>query len=146
MMPMHFAIIVARFNSEITDKLLAGAQFAFREARVADSAVEVVRVPGAFELPLVAKTMAATGKYAAVVCLGAVIRGDTNHYDYVCRAATDGILQAGMETGVPIIFGVLTCEDDEQALARAGGAEGNKGADAALAAIEMANLIERLRS
>jgi 6,7-dimethyl-8-ribityllumazine synthase len=145
-MTTRFAVIAARFNQEITDKLLAGAMSAFQASKIPESSIEVVRVPGAFELPLVAKTMAATGKFAAVICLGAVIRGDTDHYDYVCRAATDGILQAGMNTGVPIIFGVLTCETDEQALARAGGAEGNKGADAACAAIEMANLIERLRS
>ncbi len=136
----RFAIIAAKFNVEIVDKLLAGAVATLREHGVPDTAVEVVWVPGAFELPLVAKTLAATGNYAAVICLGAVIRGDTDHYDYVCQAATHGILQAGMETGVPIIFGVLTCDTEEQALERTGGAHGNKGADAAIAAIEMARL------
>ena len=101
-------------------------------------------MPGAFELPLMAKSLAKTGRYAAVICLGAVIRGDTDHYEYVCRAATDGILQAGMETGVPVIFGVLTCDSEELALARVGGIHGNKGADAALAAIEMSHLLQQI--
>jgi 6,7-dimethyl-8-ribityllumazine synthase len=145
-MPARYAIVVARFNSEVTDKLLAGAVGAFREQGICDDALTTVRVPGAFELPLVARALAAGGQYAAVVCLGAVIRGDTDHYDYVCRAATDGILRAGMDTGVPVIFGVLTCDTDEQAAARTGGAHGNKGADAARAAVEMAGLMASIRA
>src|SRR5262249_51306360 len=102
---MQFAIIVANFNAEIVDKLLAGATEALRQKGVAQDAVEVYRVPGAFELPLMSKTLAQTNRFSGVICLGAVIRGDTDHYDYVCQAATHGILQAGLETGVPVIFG-----------------------------------------
>jgi 6,7-dimethyl-8-ribityllumazine synthase len=145
-MSAQYAIVVARFNDEVTDKLLAGAVGAFRELGVGEDSLTTVRVPGAFELPLVARTLAASGRYAAVVCLGAVIRGDTDHYDYVCRAATDGILRAGMDTGIPVIFGVLTCDTDEQAAARTGGAHGNKGADAARAAVEMAGLMASIRA
>ncbi len=136
----RYAIIAAKFNVEIVDKLLSGAVATLREQGVPDAAVEILWVPGAFELPLTAKTLAATGEYVAVICLGAVIRGDTDHYDYVCQAATHGILQAGMETGVPIIFGVLTCDTEGQALERTGGAHGNKGVDAAISAVEMATL------
>jgi 6,7-dimethyl-8-ribityllumazine synthase len=135
------AVIAAKFNAEIVDKLLAGAVATLRDQGVPDEAVEVYRVPGAFELPFLAKSLAQTNRYAAVICLGAVIRGDTDHYDYVCQAATHGILQAGMETGVPVIFGVLTCDTDEQATERAGGAQGNKGADAAMAALAMTQLV-----
>ena len=111
---------------------------------MANDAVDLVWVPGAFELPLVAQKLAGSNKYAAIICLGAVIRGDTDHYDYVCKAAAEGILQAGLATGVPILFGVLTCDTDEQALDRAGGKAGNKGADVALAALEMADLMRQL--
>jgi 6,7-dimethyl-8-ribityllumazine synthase len=138
------AVIAAKFNGEIVEKLLAGATQTLRQRGVPDNCVEVYHVPGAFELPLMAKSLAKTGRYAAVICLGAVIRGDTDHYEYVCRAATDGILQAGMETGVPVIFGVLTCDSEELALARVGGIHGNKGADAALAAIEMSHLLQQI--
>ena len=138
----RFAIVAAKFNAEIVDKLLDGALLVLREHGIPDSEVEVMRVPGAFELPFMAKSLAATSKYQAVICLGAVIRGDTDHYDYVCQAAAHGIMQAGLDTGVPIIFGVLTCDTEEQAMARAGGAHGNKGADAAIAAIEMAALLK----
>ena len=138
--PGRFAIVAARFNGLVVDALVTGAHDALVRLGVKADAIDLVRVPGSFELPLVAKTLAATGDYAAVICLGAVVRGDTDHYDYVCQAATHGILQAGMETGVPIIFGVLTCDTEEQALERTGGALGNKGADAAIAAIEMARL------
>ena len=103
----RYAIIASRFNSEITDKLVAGALGAFGEHGVPIDTITVVRVPGAFEIPITAKRLASSGKYAAIVCLGAVINGDTDHYEYVCRAAADGILQAGMETGVPVMFGVL---------------------------------------
>ncbi|MFL5331077.1 MAG: 6,7-dimethyl-8-ribityllumazine synthase [Gemmataceae bacterium] len=140
----RFAVIVARFNSEITEKLLAGSVQAFGAEGVPHDLLEVIHVPGAFELPLVAKTMALSGQYAAIVCLGAVIRGDTDHYDYVCQAAMHGILLAGLETGIPVIFGVLTCNTDEQALARCGGAEGNKGADAARAAIEITKVMQQI--
>jgi 6,7-dimethyl-8-ribityllumazine synthase len=138
-----YAVIAAKFNAEVVDKLLEGAIKALREHGVPDSAIELVRVPGAFELPFTAKMLAFSSKYAAVICLGAVIRGETEHYDYVCDAAAHGIMQAGLDTGVPIIFGVLTCNTEEQAMARAGGAHGNKGADAALAAIEMATLLNK---
>lgn len=137
----RYAVVAARFNEEIVGRLLEGAKAAFRAESVDESNVDIVHVPGSFELPLMAKRLAESGKYAAIVCLGAVIKGDTDHYEFVCRAATDGILRAGMDTGVPVIFGVLTCETEELALDRAGGMEGNKGADAARAAIEMAKLM-----
>src|SRR5262245_49733696 len=140
----RFAIIAAKFNSEIVDALLAGALDGFSRHGVAADRIDVVRVPGAFEIPLVAHTLADSGKYAAVVCLGAVIKGDTDHYEYVCRAATDGISQAAIGCGIPVMFGVLTCTTEEQALDRAGGKEGNKGFDCAVAAIEMANLMKKL--
>jgi 6,7-dimethyl-8-ribityllumazine synthase len=141
-----FAVVAARYNSVIVDALLSGALDAFRRQGVGEDRVDVVKVPGSFELPLVAQEMAKTGKYAAVVCLGCVIRGDTDHYEYVCRAATDGILQAGLSTGVPVIFGVLTCETMDQAVDRAGGKAGNKGAEAAATAMEMADLLAKIRS
>jgi len=140
----RFAIIVSRFNREIVDKLHAGAIAELARQNVAPEMIDEFHVPGAFELPLLAKRLAESNKYAAVICLGAVIKGDTDHYEYVCRAATDGIMHAGLQTGVPIIFGVLTCQTDEQALARAGGSEGNKGADAAHAAVDMAGLMQQL--
>jgi 6,7-dimethyl-8-ribityllumazine synthase len=140
----RFAVVAARFNLEIVDALVAGALDAFRQHGVADDAVDLVRVPGAFEIPLTAKRLAESNRYAAIVCLGAVIRGDTDHYDYVAAAATDGILHAGLTSGTPVIFGVLTCEKWKQAVARAGGKAGNKGFDAAVTAVEMANLIKRL--
>ena len=111
---------------------------------VAEEAIHLVRVPGSFELPLIAERLAQSGQYAAVICLGAVIRGETDHYDFVATAAADGVAQAALNTGVPVIFGVLTCDTLEQALSRAGPNAGNKGAEAALAAIEMANLLQKL--
>ncbi|MBX7104298.1 MAG: 6,7-dimethyl-8-ribityllumazine synthase [Gemmataceae bacterium] len=140
----RYAIVAARFNAEVVDKLLSGAREAFAQLNVPESHVDVRRVPGAFELPLVAKVLAETGRYAAVVCLGAVIRGDTDHYDYVCQAATQGILRVGLDTGIPVIFGVLTCDTDEQAAARTGGAHGNKGADAARAAFDTVAVIRQI--
>ncbi len=140
----RFAIIASHFNDDIVSRLLAGAVDGFRKHGVGDDAVDIIRVPGSFEIPLVAKRLAIGNRYAAVVCLGAVIRGDTDHYDYVCRAATDGILHVGLATGMPVIFGVLTCETEEQALERAGGKEGNKGYDAAVSAIQMVNLLRQL--
>jgi 6,7-dimethyl-8-ribityllumazine synthase len=138
----RFAVVAARFNAEVVDRLLDGALAALKGHGVAD--VDVVRVPGAFELPLLAQRLAKSGRYAAMICLGAVIRGDTDHYDYVCRAATDGILRVGLECDLPVIFGVLTCATEEQAFDRAGGKDGNKGADAAAAAVEMVNLLRKL--
>ena len=140
----RFAIVASKFNHEIVEKLVVGAKDALRRHGIADDAIDLAWVPGAFELPLIAQKLADTRKYAAVICLGAVIRGDTDHYDYVCIAATEGILQAGLSTGVPVLFGVLTCDTDEQAHDRAGGKAGNKGADVALAAIEMVNLLKLL--
>jgi 6,7-dimethyl-8-ribityllumazine synthase len=140
----RFAIAASKFNDAIVARLVTGAMDALRKYRVADDAFDLVMVPGAFELPIVARRLASSKKYAAVICLGAVIKGDTDHYEYVCKAATEGILQAGMITGVPVLFGVLTCETEQQALERAGGKEGNKGFDVAVAAIEMVNLLKQL--
>ena len=143
---LRFAVVVARFNAIITEKLLEGALGALRRYGVAEESIDVVHVPGSFEVPLTAKVAAGSGRYAGVVCLGAVIRGDTDHYTYVAGGAAGGIGSAALETEVPVIFGVLTTETLEQALDRAGGKAGNKGADAAVAAIEMANLLKELRS
>src|SRR5436189_2125170 len=140
----RFAVVAARFNSAIVDALLAGALDGLKRYGVADDAIDVARVPGSFEVPLVAQRMAATKRYAAVICLGAVIKGDTDHYDHVAGAATSGVAQAALATGVPVIFGVLTCDTLEQAVNRAGGKAGNKGFEAAVTAIEMANLMRRL--
>jgi 6,7-dimethyl-8-ribityllumazine synthase len=140
----RFAIVAAKFNAEIVDALLTGALDAFRTHNVPEDRIDVVRVPGAFELPLVSQELGQSGKYAAIVCLGAVIKGDTDHYEYVCRAATDGILAASLACAIPIIFGVLTCTTEEQALDRAGGKHGNKGFDCAVTAIEMVNLMKKL--
>lgn len=139
-----FGIVVSRFNEFITTKLLDGALDALRRHGVDSDRVTVAWCPGSVEIPLVAKTMAASGKYAAVVTLGAVIRGETSHYDLVCSAVSGGTAQASLETGVPIIFGVITTDTVEQAVARAGSKAGNKGADAAVAAIEMVNLLRQL--
>ncbi|MBI2807128.1 MAG: 6,7-dimethyl-8-ribityllumazine synthase [Planctomycetes bacterium] len=140
----RFAIVASKFNLEIVARLVGGAKDALQKYRVAEEAIDLLFVPGAFELPLVARRLANSKKYVAVICLGAVIHGDTDHYDYVCKAAADGILQAGLMTGVPVLFGVLTCDTEEQAYARAGGKDGNKGTDVALAAIEMVNLLRQL--
>ena len=139
----RFAIVASKFNREIVDKLVAGALAGFQQNQVNSNRIDLFWVPGAFEIPLVAQNLADhLDHYVAILGLGAVIRGDTDHYDFVARAAADGILQAGLNTGVPVIFGVLTCATEEQALARAGGEHGNKGYDAALTAIEMANLLQ----
>jgi 6,7-dimethyl-8-ribityllumazine synthase len=140
----RFAIVAARFNSLIVDQLVAGAMDAFRRHGVSEDRIDLVRVPGAFEIPLIAQRFAVEGDYAAVVTLGCVIRGDTDHYDHVAGSATSGILNAGLNTGIPVIFGVLTCDTLEQAMHRAGAKAGNKGFEAALAAIEMANLMVKL--
>src|SRR5262249_40227922 len=124
--------------------LVAGAVDGLKRHGVADEAIDVVRVPGSLEIPLVAKRLAASGAYAAVICLGAIIRGDTDHYDHVAAGSASGVAEAGLSTGVPVIFGILTCDTLEQAINRAGAKSGNKGFDAALAAIEMVNLIGQL--
>lgn len=141
---LKFALVVARFNELVTERLLDGARDALRRHGVADDAVDVARVPGAFEIPLAAKTLAQSGRYDAVICLGAVIRGATPHFDYVASNVASGIAQAARETKLPILFGVLTTDTIEQALERAGAKAGNKGFDAAVAAIEMANLMRAL--
>lgn len=142
--PGRFAVVAARFNKFVVDQLLSGVFDAFRRHQVADDKVDVAWVPGSFEIPLAAKKLAETKKYAAVIALGTIIKGDTDHYDHVASGATNGILQAGLSTGVPVIFGVLTCETLEQAQHRAGGKAGNKGYEAAVTAIEMANLLRQI--
>jgi 6,7-dimethyl-8-ribityllumazine synthase len=140
----RFAIIVSRFNEFVTSRLLGGAKDVFARHGVAEGDVDVIWSPGSFEIPLVCQKAAATGNYVAVVCVGAVIRGGTDHYQYIAAEVTKGIASVGLSTGVPCIFGVLTCDTIEQAIERAGAKAGNKGADAALAAIEMANLLAAL--
>ena len=141
-----FAIIVSRFNEFVTNKLLGGAVDAFTRHGVKESDIEVVWSPGSFEIPLLAQRLAGSGRYAAVVCLGAVLRGGTDHHQYIASEVTKGVAAASLATGVPCIFGVLTCDTVEQAVERAGTKSGNKGADAAVAAIEMANLLNQLPS
>ncbi len=140
-----FGIIVARFNSFISDKLLDGALDSLLRSGAADDDIDVVRVPGAFEIPLIAKKMATSQKYDAVICLGVVIRGATPHFDVVVNEVSKGSAQVGLDTGVPIIFGVLTTETIEQAIERSGTKAGNKGSEVAVAAIEMANLISQFQ-
>jgi 6,7-dimethyl-8-ribityllumazine synthase len=141
---MRIAVVVARFNEPITSALLEGARRALTAANVADDDVTVAWVPGAFELPLVAKSLATSGRCDAVVCLGAVIRGDTPHFDYVAGEAARGLQEAALATGVPIVFGVLTTDTRQQALDRVGGCEGHKGEEAAHTALEMVELLRRL--
>ncbi|MBI3179028.1 MAG: 6,7-dimethyl-8-ribityllumazine synthase [Deltaproteobacteria bacterium] len=143
---LRFAVVASRFNGIITERLLTGALDAFRRHGVDAAAIDVAWTPGAFELPLVAKKLAATGQYAAVLALGAVIRGDTAHFEHVAAQAAAGIARAALDTGVPVIFGVLTTDTLEQATDRAGGKGGNKGFAAAVAAIEMAQLVRALPS
>jgi 6,7-dimethyl-8-ribityllumazine synthase len=139
-----FAVVVSRFNEFITSKLLGGALDALKRHHVPEEQVDVVWSPGSFEVPLLAKRLAASGQYAAVVCVGAVIRGGTDHHQYIAAEAAKGVAQASLQTGVPCIFGILTCETVEQAVDRAGAKAGNKGAEAAAAAIEMVNLLGQL--
>lgn len=139
-----FCIIISRFNEFIGGKLLSGALDELKRHGVENSNIDVVWCPGAFEIPLVAKKCAKSGKYSSIITLGAVIKGSTSHYDYVCAEVSKGIASVSLETGVPVIFGVLTTENLEQAIERAGTKAGNKGADAAKSAIEMANLIKTL--
>ncbi|MDK3844577.1 6,7-dimethyl-8-ribityllumazine synthase [Staphylococcus pseudintermedius] len=143
---LKIGVVVSRFNDLITGRLLDGAQDALKRHQVAEDSIDVAYVPGAFELPIVAKKMAQTGKYDAVVTLGCVIRGATSHYDYVCNEAAKGIAKASDDTGVPVIFGVLTTENIEQAIERAGTKAGNKGAESAVGAIEMANLLRQMNA
>jgi 6,7-dimethyl-8-ribityllumazine synthase len=140
------AIVVSRFNGDVTSQLLDGALEALEEAGVARDAIDVVPVPGAFELPLGAMALARTRRYACVLALGCVIRGDTPHFEYVAGEAASGLQLAALETGVPVSFGVLTCDTRAQAEDRAGGRQGNKGAEAARSALEMADLLARLRA
>jgi 6,7-dimethyl-8-ribityllumazine synthase len=141
---LKIAIVVARFNEFITSKLLGGSEDALRRHGVEEENVTVAWVPGAFELPLVAKKLAESGKYDAVITLGTVIRGATTHYDYVCNETAKGVSKASLETGVPVVFGLLTTESIEQAIERAGTKAGNKGYEAAVTAIEMSNLLKAL--
>ncbi|MGO3017835.1 MAG: 6,7-dimethyl-8-ribityllumazine synthase [Anaerococcus sp.] len=138
-----YAVIVARFNHFITDRLVDGCLDTLKRHQVKDENIDIIRVPGAFEIPLVAKK-AAMKDYDGVICLGAVIRGQTSHYDYVCSEVSKGIANVGLESGKPIIFGVITTDTIEQAVERAGTKAGNKGSDAALSAIEMVNLLDVL--
>lgn len=141
-----FALLVTRFNSLITERLLAGALDALTRTGCAPEDIELVRLPGSWELPLVAREVALKRRHDAIICLSAVIRGDTPHYEYIASEAAKGLAQTALEHGVPICFGVLTCDTLEQALDRAGAKSGNKGFDAAMAAVEMVNLLRRLRS
>jgi len=142
---LRFAIVVSRFNSFITERLLSGAMDALKRTGADAGQIDTVRVPGAWEIPLVAAELARQHRYDAVICLSAVIRGETPHFDYVAGEAAKGIAQAAAETGVPVAFGVLTANTMEQAIDRAGGKSGNKGFDAAMTAIEMAHLMRALR-
>jgi 6,7-dimethyl-8-ribityllumazine synthase len=141
---MRVGIVVARFNSLVTDRLLAGALDALARYGVNDGETTVVRVPGSLEIPVVARQLATSGGFDAVICLGAVVRGATAHFDYVASGVASGVAGAALEAGKPIIFGVLTCDTMEQALDRAGGKAGNKGFDAAVTAIEMVNVMRAL--
>ncbi|RJP35807.1 MAG: 6,7-dimethyl-8-ribityllumazine synthase [Phycisphaerales bacterium] len=141
---VRFAIVVARFNSFITDRLLAGALDALRRHGAADEGVTIVRVPGSFEIPPVARRLAQSGKFDAVLCLGCVIRGQTPHFEHVAGEAARGVGRVALETGVPTAFGILTCDTLEQAIERAGSKAGNKGADAAMTAIEMVNVYRKI--
>ncbi len=139
-----FGLVVGRFNEFITNKLLGGAVDALNRHGAEEANIETAWVPGAFEIPLVAQAMARSGKYDAVICLGAVIRGGTPHFDYVCAEVSKGIAKVGLDTGVPTIFGIITADTIEQAIERAGTKAGNKGWDAAITGIEMASLLRNI--
>ena len=141
---IRVGIVTARFNEFITSKLLSGAIDCLKRENVKEEQIEVAWVPGAFEIPLIASKMAQSKKYDAVICLGAVIRGSTSHYDYVCSEVSKGIAQASLSSGIPVMFGVLTTDNIEQAIERAGSKAGNKGFECAQGAIEMVNLIRAL--
>jgi len=140
----RYAIVVSRFNELVTKRLLEGALATFKERGVRHDRLTVVWVPGAFELPLIADKLAKSKEYAAVCCLGAVVQGETTHHEYINHQTAAAIMRAGIESGIPVLFGLLTCSSMEQALDRAGGKTGNKGSDAALAAIEMVNVLKQL--
>ena len=139
-----FCIVASRFNEFITSKLLSGALDELKRHGASESNVDVIWCPGAFEIPLIAKKAAKSGKYNAIIALGAVIKGSTSHYDYVCAEVSKGVASVGLETEIPVIFGVLTTDNIEQAIERAGTKSGNKGADAAKSAIEMVNVIKKI--
>ncbi|RMH31580.1 MAG: 6,7-dimethyl-8-ribityllumazine synthase [Nitrospirae bacterium] len=141
----RFGIVVSRFNEFITDRLLAGALEVFRQGEVREDDILVVRVPGAFEIPLVARLLAKSGQFDAILCLGCVIRGETPHFEYISAETSRGIAQAAWDTGIPVIFGVLTVDSPEQALHRSDSSERNRGADAARSAIAMATLVKTLQ-
>ena len=141
---LRFGIIVSRFNDFICDRLLGGALDALKRSGAEEKNIDVFKVPGAFEIPLIAKKVAGTGRFDAVICLGAVIRGSTPHFDYVANEVSKGVASVSLEASIPISFGVLTTDTLEQAIERAGSKAGNKGWDAAMAAIEMANLVQQL--
>jgi 6,7-dimethyl-8-ribityllumazine synthase len=143
---LHLAIIQSRFNENISERLLAGALSCLRENGMDEENIHIIKVPGAFEIPFTAEKLARRKKYDAIICLGAVIKGETAHFEYISKAAADGILQAGLKFETPVIFGVLTAYTEEQAEARAGEKENNKGWEAAEAAIEMANLAKKLNN
>ncbi|MFN3135986.1 MAG: 6,7-dimethyl-8-ribityllumazine synthase [Candidatus Kryptonium sp.] len=142
---LKFGIVVSRFNELVTSKLLDGAIDCLKRHGTNDEDIEIFYSPGSFEIPLIAKKVAQTGKYNAIICLGAIIRGETPHFDYIASEVSKGIAQVQLETGIPIAFGVITTDDVEQALNRSGMKNGNKGWDAALTAIEMANLINQIK-
>ena len=141
---LRFGIVVSRFNDFITSNLLVGTLEGFKESGVDKADLKILKVPGAFEIPQAAKKLCSTGSIDAVVCLGAVIRGETSHFDYICAEASRGIGQVGLEFNIPVLFGVLTTENLEQAIARSGSGSSNKGRETALAAVEMATLNKKL--
>ena len=143
---LNFVIVVSRFNSLVTQRLLDGALDALKRHGADENAITIAWAPGSFELPLVAKKFAQTGKYHAVICLGCIIRGDTPHFEYVASETAKGIAQVMLETGVPMVFGVVTADNLEQALERAGAKAGNRGFDAAMTAMEMANLLQKIET
>ena len=142
---LRIAVVVSRFNSDVTRRLSDGCLVQLAENGVTDSNIAVVQVPGCFELPLMAKHLAANGRFDAIICLGAVIRGDTPHFEYVSSATASGVQRAALDSGVPVVFGVLTVDNEQQAYDRVGGPAGHKGREAALTAIEMARAMQRVR-
>ena len=143
---IRIGIVATRFNEFITSKLLEGALYCLKRHDISEETIDLVWVPGAFEIPLVASKMAKSSKYDAIICLGAVIRGSTTHYDYVCSEVSKGIASVSLDSGIPVMFGVLTTENIEQAIERAGTKAGNKGYDCAMGAIEMVNLIREIEA
>lgn len=141
---LHFAIVQSKFNKNVCERLLAGALSCLKEYGLEEEDIPIIKVPGAFEIPIAAEKLAEQKKYDAIICLGAVIKGETAHFEYISKAATDGILQVGLKYGIPVIFGVLTAYTEEQAEVRAGEKENNKGWEAAETAVEMANLMKKL--